>query len=130
MNQAALQQYKAIGVQGGIMDANPHQLISMLITGAMDRVASARGSIMRGEISRKGELLSSVIAIVDSLRASLDHNAGGEISGNLASLYDYMEQLLMQANLASDIAPLEEVSAILMEIRAGWEAIPINARTV
>ncbi|MFK8047106.1 MAG: flagellar export chaperone FliS [Halioglobus sp.] len=130
MNQAALQQYKAIGVQGGIMDANPHQLISMLITGAMDRVASARGSIMRGEISRKGELLSSVIAIVDSLRASLDHNAGGEIAGNLASLYDYMEQLLMQANLASDIAPLEEVSAILMEIRAGWEAIPINARTV
>ena len=130
MNQAALQQYKAIGVQGGIMDANPHQLISMLITGAMDRVASARGSIMRGEISRKGELLSSVIAIVDSLRASLDHDAGGEISGNLASLYDYMEQLLMQANMASDIAPLEEVSAILMEIRAGWEAIPINARAV
>lgn len=130
MNQAALQQYKAIGVQGGIMDANPHQLISMLITGAMDRVASARGSIMRGEISRKGELLSSVIAIVDGLRASLDHKAGGEISGNLASLYDYMEQLLMQANMASDIAPLEEVSAILMEIRAGWEAIPINARVV
>ncbi|MFT4823244.1 MAG: flagellar protein FliS [Halioglobus sp.] len=130
MNQAALNQYKAIGVQGGIMDASPHQLISMLINGAMDRVASARGSIMRGEISRKGELLSSVIAIVDSLRASLDHKAGGEISGNLASLYDYIEQLLMQANMASDIAPLEEVSAILMEIRAGWEAIPINARTV
>lgn len=128
MNQAALSLYKTIGVQGGITDASPHQLITMLLSGALDRVASAKGSINRGEIARKGEQLSSAIAIVDSLRASLDHDKGGEISSNLRALYDYIEQQLIQANMASDTVPLDEVSSLLMEVRAGWESIPTNAR--
>jgi flagellar protein FliS len=128
MNQAALSLYKTIGVQGGITDASPHQLITMLLSGALDRVASAKGSIKRGEIGRKGELLSSAIAIIDSLRASLDHDKGGEISKNLAALYDYIEQQLIKANMASDTVPLDEVSSLLMEVRAGWESIPRDAR--
>lgn len=128
MNQAAMKLYKSTGVQGGVMDASPHQLTLMLITGAQDRVASAKGAILGGEIARKGELLSSAIAIVDSLRASLDHARGGEISTNLAMLYDYMEKRLVEANLASDGGILDEVSSLLMEIRVGWESIPVDAR--
>lgn len=130
MNQAALKEYQAIGVQSGVTDANPHRLIGMLLAGALDRVASAKGAIARGEIPRKGELLSAVIAIVDSLRASLDHERGGEISGNLAALYDYIEQLLVQANLDSDVTQLDEVSFLLTEIKQGWESIPVDARQV
>ena len=128
MNQAALSLYKTIGVQGGITDASPHQLITMLLSGALDRVASAKGCITRGEVGRKGELLSSAIAIIDSLRATLDHQKGGEISANLAALYDYIEQQLIKANMASDTVPLDEVSSLLMEVRAGWESIPTDAR--
>mgnify|MGYP003382051778 CR=1 FL=1 len=128
MNQSALKLYRTIGVQGGVMDASPHQLISMLLSGALDRVASAKGAIVRGEAARRGELLGSAIAIIDSLRASLEHNHGGEVSQNLASLYDYMEQHLVKANLASDVTLLDEVSAILMQIRAGWESIPAEER--
>ncbi len=130
MNHAALKQYQAIGVQSGVTDANPHQLICMLMAGALDRVASAKGAIARGEIRNKGELLSAAIAIVDSLRASLDHDRGGEISANLASLYDYIEQTLVQANLASDVTQLDEVSLLLTEIKQGWESIPADARHV
>ena len=128
MNQAALKLYKSTGVQGGVMDASPHQLILMLITGAQDRVASAKGAIVGGEIARKGELLSSAIAIVDSLRASLDQTRGGEISTNLAMLYDYIERRLVEANLASDEGILDEVSSLLMEIKVGWDSIPVDAR--
>ncbi|RLA18968.1 MAG: flagellar export chaperone FliS [Gammaproteobacteria bacterium] len=128
MNQAAMKQYQTIGVQSGVTDASSHQLISMLMAGALDRMASARGAIIRGEISRKGELLSEIIAIIDSLRASLDHSRGGEISTNLTSLYDYIEQCLLRANLDSDVEPLDEVSSLLAEIKAGWELIPVDAR--
>jgi flagellar protein FliS len=124
MNQAALSQYRSVGVQGGITDANPHQLISMLLGGALDRIAAAKGAMQRGDIGRRGELLSSAIAIVDGLRASLDHSSGGEIAGNLASLYDYMEQRLVEANVSGEAQLLDEVSALLTDIRAGWEGIP------
>lgn len=128
MNQAAMKQYQTIGVQSGVTDASSHQLISMLMAGALDRVASAKGAIRRGETSRKGELLSEAISITDGLRASLDLNRGGEISQNLASLYDYLEQRMIQANLNSDEACLDEVSALLLEIKGGWESIPADVR--
>ena len=107
-----------------LLDASPHQLINMLIGERWNRVASAKGAIARNEVGRKGELISAAIAIIDNLRASLDHNAGGEISANLASLYDYMEQILVEANLQSDVSKLDEVSGLLTQIRAGWESYP------
>lgn len=128
MNQAALQQYQSVGVQGGVTDASPHQLIAMLLAGILDRVASAKGAIVRGDVQRRGEALSRAIAIVDSLRASLDRKAGGELAGNLGDLYDYIEQRLVQANMEANGAALDEVTALVLQIRAGWDAIPPEHR--
>jgi flagellar protein FliS len=44
MNQTALNLYKSVDVQGGVTDATPHQLIGMLLSGALDRVAAAKGA--------------------------------------------------------------------------------------
>ena len=69
MNQmTALDQYKAVGVQSGMTDATPHQMITMLLDGALDRIASAKGAIARNEVARKGELLGSAIAIIERWR--------------------------------------------------------------
>lgn len=128
MNQTAMQQYQNVGVNSGVTDADPHQLIAMLLCGATDRIAAARGALLRGDVGRQGELISAAIAIVDSLRASLDHDRGGDIADNLRALYDYMERRLVEANLAADASLLEEVSGLLAELKAGWEAIPTAAR--
>ena len=128
MNNMALNQYRSVSVQSGMTDASPHQMITMLLDGALDRVASARGAIDRGEVSRKGELLGSAIAIIDSMRASLDYDKGGEIAVNLGSLYDYIESRLVEANASSNLTLLDEVSSLLREIKAGWTAIPADAR--
>lgn len=128
MNQAALSHYQSVSVQGGMMDASPHQIIAMQLDAALDRVASAKGAISRGEIGRKGELISSAIAIVDSLQASLDYERGGEIANNLASLYDYIERRLVEVNLTSDVRLLDEVTSLFKEIRVGWSAVPSDLR--
>jgi len=128
MKQTALQQYRAISVQSGVTEASSHQLISMLFAGVADRLAAARGAIERGEVGRKGELISSAIAIIDNLRASLDHEQGREIAGNLAALYDYIEQGLVQANLDSDPARLRELGGLVNEIASAWNAISDSVR--
>ena len=131
MNQIlALDQYKAIGVQSGMTDATPHQMITMLLDGALDRIASAKGAMSRNEVARKGELVGSAIAIVDGMRASLDYEVGGEIAANLGSLYDYIERRLLEANTGSDSSMLDEVSSLLREIKAGWDSIPSDVRKV
>tara|TARA_R110002110_G_scaffold405241_1_gene624198 strand:+ start:31894 stop:32289 length:396 start_codon:yes stop_codon:yes gene_type:complete len=129
MNTAALNQYKSVGVQTGMVDATPHQMITMLLDGTLDRIAAARGAMERQEVARKGELIGSAIAIIDSMRASLDYNKGGEIAANLGSLYDYIESRLVAANAGGDTGMLDEASSLLREIKTGWASIPSDIRS-
>lgn len=126
--QGALSQYRSVGVQGSIADANPHRLIQMLLEGALDKVNTAKGHMERGEIAAKGKHISWAISIIDGLRASLDLSAGGELAGNLDALYDYMNRQLLNANLRNDAALLDEVRGLLQEIKQGWDAIPAELR--
>ena len=42
--------YHHVGVHSGGTDASPHQLITMLLDGALSRISSAKGAMARGEI--------------------------------------------------------------------------------
>ena len=123
-NKNALNQYKKVGVQGGVEAATPHRLIQMLMDGALERISIAKGFINTNEIARKGESISSAIAIIDGLSISLDKKAGGEIADNLEALYDYMKRRLLEANLNNDIEILDEVVSLMLEVKMGWDAIP------
>lgn len=127
-NKDALNQYKKVGVQGGIEAATPHRLIQMLMDGALERISIAKGFINTKEIARKGECIGSAIAIIDGLSTSLDKQAGGEIAVNLEALYDYMKRRLVEANSKNDISILDEVIALLVEVKTGWDAIPAEFR--
>ncbi len=119
----ALRQYQSVNTQAQAASADPHRLIQMLMEGGLDRIAQARGAMERQQTALKGELISKAIGIVNGLRQSLDLKQGGDIAANLDSLYDYMARRLMEANLNNDSVILEEVSGLLREVKAGWDAI-------
>jgi len=120
----ALAEYKKAGAQAGVDSASPHRLIQMLMEGALDKLAIAKGFIQQGNIAGKGEHISWAIAIIDGLKTSLDKSAGGEIAENLDALYDYMQRTLLQANLDNSIDQLDEVSKLMLTIKDGWDNIP------
>lgn len=120
---AAMQQYQAVNTQAQAAAADPHRLIQMLMEGGLTRLAQARGAMERQQTALKGELIGKAIGIIGGLRQGLDLEKGGEIAGNLDSLYDYMTRRLMDANVKNDPAILEEVSGLLREVKEGWDAI-------
>jgi flagellar protein FliS len=122
--------YKSVATHGAAQEADPHQLICMLMDGALDRLVSAKGCIERKELVAKAALLHRVGAIIDELRCSLDHSAGGEIAANLDRLYDYMMRRVLTANLSNDVIAIDEVVRLLREIRDAWVSIPLQARMV
>lgn len=124
----ALSAYATVGAHSGVTDASPHQLITMLIDGAMDRIAAAKGAVARGDRARQGELLGKAISIIDNLRVSLDEEVGGDLATRLGDLYEYMQRRLLQASTESDVVGLDEVGSLLKEIKAGWDAIPAENR--
>lgn len=122
----ALQQYKQINVQTGVTQATPHRLIQMLMEGALEKIAMAKGFMGRGEVAEKGSHISWAISIIDGLRMSLDKDSGGAVAANLDRLYDYMERQLLLANTRNEPALLDEVAGLMREIKSGWDAIPEN----
>lgn len=119
----ALQQYQQVKTDAGLEDANPHRLIQLLFEGGLERLASAKGHIQRGEIARKGEQIGKAIDIIDGLRASLNEAAGGDLARNLDALYDYMERRLLEANLKSDPVLIDEVAGLLHDVKEAWDSI-------
>ncbi len=124
----AIHEYAKVGAHSGVEAADPHRLIQMLMEGALGKIAAAKGHMKRGQIAEKGASISWAISIIDGLRVSLDTEAGGELVENLHALYQYMMERLLEANLKNDPALLDEVTRLLSEIKAGWDAIPIAAR--
>jgi len=126
--RGAMKQYSQVAVQSDAHFASPHRLIQMLMDGALQRIAAAKGDMQRGNIAQKGTHISWAISIIEGLRASLNMEAGGEIARNLDNLYEYMCWQLLQANLKNAPELLDEVASLLREIKSAWDAIPDSAK--
>ena len=121
---SGIKAYNQVAVQTGVNDASPHRLIQMLLDAALEKIAKAKGFMVNKKTQAKGENIGLAISIIDVLRASLDMQAGGDISRNLENLYDYMTRRLTEANLKNDVVLLDEVANLLLPIKQAWDAIP------
>jgi flagellar protein FliS len=121
--RSAMKEYEQVGARSQVEGASPERLIQLMLEGALDRVSLARGAMENGETAAKGERIGKAISLVEGLRASLDHERGGELAGNLDALYEYAARRLLEANLRNDVAILDEVSNLLREIKQAWDRI-------
>lgn len=126
---AAAAQYQSNGVAAAMGDASPHQLVQMLLAGALDRLAQAKGGVLRQDRPQKLQGVAKAVAIIEHLRLNLDREAGGEIASNLENLYDYMVRRLLKANVDDDVKIIDEVAGLLRDVKSAWDAIPMNLRS-
>jgi len=116
-------QYRKVDVQSNIETASPHKLIQMLLDGALSKIHLARALMEQRQIAAKGEQIAWALSIIEGLKGALDLEAGGEIAANLDALYDYVMRRLLVANLDNDVTVLDEVTRLLIDVRAGWNGI-------
>lgn len=114
--------YAQVGLETSVNSASPEQLISLLYDGARRAIGRAQLALEQGNIPARGQAISKAIDIVgDGLRAVLDHDAGGDVAANLASLYDYIERCLLLANLHADANKLAEADRLLADLASAWK---------
>ncbi|HCR1907799.1 TPA: flagellar export chaperone FliS [Enterobacter kobei] len=120
--------YAQVCLESKLAGASPHQLIAMLFDGARSAILRAKIYFEDGKVAKRGEMISKAINIIDNgLRAALDHKKGMEIAADLERLYEYISRLLMQANLHSDVAKLDQAAKLITDISEAWDAIsPMN----
>lgn len=121
---SGIAQYSQTKLESEIGSASPHRLVQMLIEGVLEKIASAKGCMQRGDVQLKGLHLNWAMSIIDGLRSSLDLERGGDIATHLNDLYVYMVRQLVQAHQHNDTAILDEVAGLMREIKSAWDAIP------
>jgi flagellar protein FliS len=120
--------YKKGNLKEDIAQADPHKLTLMLMQGALDRMAYTKGCMERKDYSGKAEHVSRATAIVMNLRDTLDMQSGSDVSDKLYSLYDYMIQRLIDANVQNNFKIIDEVINLLLPIKTAWSQIPESAK--
>jgi len=87
-----------------------------------------KGAITHNEIENKGKNINKAIALIGELVDSLDMEQGGEVARNLAALYDYSIQQLIEVHTNNKLELLDEISLIFINIKEGWDNIPPHQR--
>lgn len=124
MMRSPAESYATVGIDVAVETADPHRLIMMLFDGAIAATIIAKMHMEQSEIPQKCEKISKAIELISSgLRASLDLESGGQLAERLAALYDYMVQRLFWANAKNEVAALDEVTALLTDLRDAWAQI-------
>lgn len=106
-----------------VLSATPLQLVQMLYQGAFQSVNGAVKCLECGDIRGRSRQINKACAILEELIISLDREQGGEVAKNLAELYSYMHQRLVEANVQQAKAPLQEVAKHLNTLLQAWQQI-------
>ncbi len=109
-----------------IESASPVQLVLLLYDGAIDQLNKAEVVVNKKEddwIERFHNHLIAAQNIITELTVTLNMEQGGDLAKNLYRLYEYMNYRLVNANMEKDVAALDDVKQLLINLKEGWEGL-------
>ncbi|MFT6269882.1 MAG: flagellar protein FliS [Alphaproteobacteria bacterium] len=128
MSLKAINAYGKGSLKQDVASADPHRLTLMLMQGAIDKLAYAKGCISRNDLKGRSDNISKSTAIFINLRDTLNVKVGGEFAENLYNLYNYMIDKLTEINVDNGIAIIDEVISLFGPIKDAWAIIPEQAK--
>jgi flagellar protein FliS len=102
--------------------ASQGKLIVMLFNGAIKRAEEAKRQLEKGKRQEVHNNLIRAQDILAELRGALDMKTG-EIARNLDRLYEYMQHLLVQANIHKKSEPIDECVEHMTALRDTWDEV-------
>jgi flagellar protein FliS len=112
-------QYK----QTSILTAPPGRLVVMLYDGCLRFLFQSAYAMREGDRTASRDRMGRAEAILDELTITLDHERGGEIASRLQGIYAFCRRHLIEAQLEQDPQKIEQVSALLSELRDAWAEV-------
>lgn len=98
------------------------QLIIMLYDGAIKFIERAEQAILNHEIEEANTNIIKTQKIINELMVTLNLDCG-EVATQLATMYQFIYQHLIQANIKKDLGLLNEAKSLIIELRETWKKI-------
>lgn len=125
MQHNRAEQYKKTQIN----TASPGKLLLMLYQGAIKFSKLAVKNIEAADIEASHQNIIKVQDIILELQTTLNKEAGGQLAEQLDSLYQFIYQELLKANLKKDSQHLKNIIPILEELYAAYKEIVLNQQS-
>jgi flagellar protein FliS len=120
--------YQSVGGRDQATTADPYQLIQMLMNGALQKLANAKGAMERKSYAEKSEHLTKALSIVNALQEGLDMSLNSDVGNNMYDLYDFVKRQIIAAMTQDSIEAVDNSLSVLRSLKEGWDSIPVSAR--
>lgn len=101
-----------------ILNAPAEQLTLMLYNGCLKFIDDGKAALEEKNYEESNVQLQKAQRIISEFRLTL--NMDYEISQQLFMLYNYIYDRLVEGNIKSDMAQIEEARGIVSELRDAW----------
>jgi len=122
--ERAVQSYRKTSVE----TADQIKLIIMCYEEAIQATKQAKTCYEQGNFENKAKHLAKAQDIIHELYSSLNSKKGGIIAVNLASLYNYALNRLVEGDVEKDMSAFDEVTFLLTELLTGWQKIAADKK--
>lgn len=119
-------EYQKSAVNG----ASPLQLVVMLYDGALRFMETGKRAIQTGNRDEQNVALQRAQRIVMELMGALDMEQGGDIAKNLLSLYSYVLNELVSANMKDEVGGIDRAIKVMSDLRESWSQIEATQHAV
>jgi flagellar protein FliS len=106
-----------------IRTATPTGLVVLMYDAALSNLQKAQEHLAAHEIEGRVHCINKALGILTELEASLNFEAGKDISVSLQRLYQYLKEQLFRANTRQESEPLKEAVRLLGNLRAAWSEV-------
>jgi len=113
--------------EGQIGTADPGGLVLALYDGAIGFLRQAKADLEAQRPAAAHEGITRAEKIVMELLACL-REEGGEITSNLKSIYTFILEQLVAANMSKDAEKVGAVIELLLPLRDAWQEAAAKAR--
>lgn len=125
MAKSSIDQYR----KSSVSSASPLQLVIMLYDGALRFMEAGKHAMQKRDVFVQNENITKAERIISELLSTLDMEQGGEVAANLFSIYTYVYDKLVEANIEDKPALIDECTTILSELRESWVELERLTRT-
>lgn len=113
--------------QQSILTMTQGEMLNKLFEEIVKQLSCAQLYIEEKDVGKANQALQKAQRILNHLRATLDFQY--DVSNNLAALYDFFIQKIIQANIKKDAGPIQEILPMIQDLQATFIQADKIART-